>query len=503
MEVHSRYFNDKIQIAVPLKHKDFIKEISNSLSVYRPNYKHEKGYKLGRTDGKERFYKLQLIKQQIAVFDIELGFYDTVKKIFDKHHLPFLEKQVTPFSKESITEFMKKTLGTLPFKPRKYQVQITYNFLLNKRHFARASTGAGKSLVAYLTMLYLFQNNKKCILVVPTIDLVSQMYSDFEEFNAPQDFLNNIQKIGGDFKGKELSKPVVISTWQSLKNIKSEIQKYDTLFVDELHKAKAEVLSDISKTKIPHKIGMTGSVPGVDIDRMKIIENFGEPVTYVTAKDLIDLGILSKTKIVVVYLNYPRKETKSGLKYQQEMKLIKENEKRKKFLYSFINKIKKKGISVCTFNTTKYGEEIYYRLANQKINRIRNDFEKQKEHKVFFIDGKTKAQTRKQIREYLNSDQSSNEVLIAQTTVIDTGTNIPKMKNLVFLEPPGKSFTKIIQSIGRVMRKHQDKGDCVYVFDIVDVFDYKTENYCFRHFWERLNYYESEQHEIIESEKSL
>jgi superfamily II DNA or RNA helicase len=170
---------------------------------------------------------------------------------------------------------------------------------------------------------------------------------------------------------------------------------------------------------------------------------------------------------------------------------------------NLIRTIQKSGIVVCTFSTIKFGEEIYKRLTNKDVNKVRNSFELQKEAGVFFISGKTKSSIREKIRQHLNSDLSSNEILIAQTTTMDTGINIPKLKHFVFLEQPGKSFTKILQSIGRVMRKADASGDNVFVWDIVDCFDYAKENYSLTHFWERLKYYENEGHPVTEKEINL
>jgi superfamily II DNA or RNA helicase len=72
------------------------------------------------------------------------------------------------------------------------------------------------------------------------------------------------------------------------------------------------------------------------------------------------------------------------------------------------------------------------------------------------------------------------------------------LKNLVFAQPIGKSYTLILQSIGRVMRKSKEKGDNVYVWDVVDAL-----NYSLNHFWERLEYYNSEGHPVIEKEIEL
>ena len=186
-----------------------------------------------------------------------------------------------------------------------------------------------------------------------------------------------------------------------------------------------------------------------------------------------------------------------------EKKLIRELPQRKDYIINLFRKISKQGITVGTFVTTKYGENIYESLTGIKPKGKKFTFQKQKELGVFFIDGKTKGSERDKIRLYLNSEESTNEILIAQNEVVSTGNNYPKLKNFVFIEPPGKSFTKILQSIGRVMRKSEASGDNVYVWDIVDCFNYSTDNYSLLHFWERLEYYEKEQHPVIEKEVKL
>jgi superfamily II DNA or RNA helicase len=328
------------------------------------------------------------------------------------------------------------------------------------------------------------------------------MYSDFKDYNASENFLENIQQVGGEYKNKSLNKSMIISTWQSLAKAKN-ISDYDCLFVDEAHKAKADVLSGLLKSNIPKKIGMTGSMPIVEIDAMKLEEIFGYPELYANAKDLIDLGLLTKTIIIALFLEYPRKYTKSGLKYQQESKLIRELPQRIEYTSNLLKTVQKSGITVCTYNTTKFGEDLYNKVTGVAIKRYKNNFEKQKEFGVFLISGATKPSIREQIRLYLNSKESKNEIVIAQTSTMELGINIPKLKNFVFGEAPGKSFTKILQSIGRVMRVSKDKGTSVYVWDIVDCFTYTKDNYTQQHFWERLQYYEAEGHPIVEKEITL
>jgi len=489
--IQTRLHNDKIQVLVP-KNSNVSKRLQEEFSVFKPGYQFDIRYRMGKTDGKKRFFKSYLIEDKI-LFEFELGFLNRLKKI-----IPLDLELKTEYTKEEILDFLKSEIKNLPFKPRKYQLKAVLNALQNKRHLIKAATGSGKSLIFYLIIKFLYQKNKRVVLIVPTIGLVTQAFSDMEEYRAPKDFLNSIQLIGGEFTDKEIKKPIVISTWQSLSKVKFNA---DCIIVDEVHTAKADVLQSIIKKKIPQKIGMTGTIPIVKIDGMKLEETFGEYTTYTTAKDLIELGLLTKTVIVAVFLNYPKKYTRSGIKYQQESKLIRELPQRIDFTQKMIKKVSEKGITIAVYNTTKFGETLYETLTNSKLKK--NDFDYQKQLGVFFISGTTKSTVREQIREYLNSNESKNEILIAQSTTISTGINLPKLTNLVFAEMPGKSFTKILQSIGRVMRKSKDKGNTVYVWDIVDVFPYKTENYSMKHFWERVEYYNSEQHEIIEIEKQL
>lgn len=477
------------------------KELIEEFSVFKPGYEFDIRYRMGKSDGKHKFYNLKPLKNNLILLELEFGFLERVQLHLNPK--PDL-KEYEDYTKEEITDFLKKELPLLPFKPRKYQLKMIYGMLMNKRHLGIMSTGGGKSLVAYLVIKFLLSKNKKTILIVPTIGLVDQMFSDFKDYNGDS-ILDEIQKIGGEYKNKNLEKNIVISTWQSLSKAKN-ISNYDCLFVDEAHKAKADVLSDILKINTNKKIGMTGSMPIIEIDAMKLEEIFGYPKLYANAKDLIDLGLLTKTIVIALFLEYPRKYTKSGLKYQQESKLIRELPQRIEFTCKLLNNIKKSGITLMTYNTTKFGEDVYKQLTNtnsKELKKIINDFEKQKELKTFIISGKTKASIREQIRMYLNSEKSTNETVIAQTTTMELGINIPKLKNFVFGESPGKSFTKILQSIGRVMRKAEEKGNAVYVWDIIDCFSYKKENYSQSHFWERLQYYESEGHPVQEKTTTL
>jgi superfamily II DNA or RNA helicase len=97
-----------------------------------------------------------------------------------------------------------------------------------------------------------------------------------------------------------------------------------------------------------------------------------------------------------------------------------------------------------------------------------------------FISGEVKLDDRKE--EYDEIKTSSNKIIIATYGVAAVGINIPRIFNLVLIEP-GKSFVRVIQSIGRGIRKAEDK-DFVQIWDITS-----TCKYAKRHLTERKKFY--------------
>ena len=97
-----------------------------------------------------------------------------------------------------------------------------------------------------------------------------------------------------------------------------------------------------------------------------------------------------------------------------------------------------------------------------------------------FIHGDVKSKDRKS--EYDEIKTSDNKIIVATYGVAAVGLNIPRIFNLILIEP-GKSFTRVIQSIGRGIRKAKDK-DFVQIWDITS-----TCKYAKRHLTERKKFY--------------
>jgi superfamily II DNA or RNA helicase len=232
---------------------------------------------------------------------------------------------------------------------------------------------------------------------------------------------------------------------------------------------------------------------------MLLEQHYGEPVTYITARGLIDLGLATDLSIVAVFLNQKQRI----MKYQEEVKFIKNSIKRQVWIRDFLLKLK--GLSIALYQHTEHGKQTFLDISKlDPSTKNLNDFELQKQKGVFFLSGSTKPKTREKILQYIKTLNGDEKVIvIGQTKLLSTGINIRPLKHLVFLAST-KSYITVVQSIGRVLRLHESKTKAI-VWDLVDNFsdNRKTENYTLRHFWARLGFYRFQELQVIEKEVQL
>ena len=482
----TRIHNNKIEFFTT--DKEQARKITEELSAFTPGYENNTSYRMGKWDGLERFYKLSRVSDG-WFFKIPTGFIKRLRQICN------LEDPKIDYS--DAAKFYQNMKNELPFTPYKHQLKMFLGMSSNKNQLGIAATGSGKSLVAYLLTRYFRNKGMKILIVVPTIDLTNQLLGDFKDYLATDDFINHIQLMGGEYNSKEVKEPVLISTYQSC--AKADLSSFDVVITDECHLAKSETLLSILKNPFKIKLGMTGSLPPMKIDMLKLEQNFGLPVMYINARKLIDLGLATDVTIVPIFLHQKQKL----MKYHDEVKFIKESIQRKKWVSNFLKKLN--GLSVALYQHTEHGENQWEDLTQVSIKKYKNNFAKQKQLGVFFMSGTTNTKTRKMILEYLADIDDENIIVIAQLKLLSTGINLKALKNLIFLSST-KSYVTTIQSIGRVMRLHESKSNSI-VFDLIDDFTNhgkrKTENYSLKHFWERLSFYESQELNIIEKEINL
>jgi superfamily II DNA or RNA helicase len=350
---------------------------------------------------------------------------------------------------------------------RDYQVDAINKFLTNTQALQEIATGAGKTITT-ATLSHLSEKYGRSIVIVPNKSLVEQ---------TEEDYINVGLDVGvyyGD--RKDLDKTHTICTWQSLNILDKKSKNHEqeivtlaefldgvrTVIVDEVHMAKADVLKNLLTQNLcnaPIRWGLTGTVPKGDYESEPIFASIGPVVGGISAHELQEKGVLSNCHVnVVQMIDLP--EFKS---YAEELKYLVTNKDRVGYISRLIKGISESGNTLVLVGRIESGKMLQQSIEDS-----------------VFISGEVKTTDRKE--EYDEIKTSNNKIIIATYGVAAVGINIPRIFNLVLVEP-GKSFVRVIQSIGRGIRKAEDK-DFVQIWDITS-----SCKFAKRHLTERKKFY--------------
>ena len=369
--------------------------------------------------------------------------------------------------------------------PRDYQLKAVNHALTHKQAVLLSPTASGKSFIIYLLIQWYLRNHNKSILViVPTTSLVSQMYGDFADYSEFDDSFNKdmMHTIQAGAEKKTKAK-VVISTWQSIYKMHGQwFEKFGMVVGDEAHTFKAKSLTTIMGKcrEAEFRFGTTGTLDGSNVNKL-VLEGLFGPVYHVTSnKELIDGGQLAQFSINALVLKYSEETRKSfGKKnYQEEIEWLVLNEQRNNLIANLALDLD--GNTLILFNfVEKHGKPLH-RLIESKAHAKR---------KVFYVSGETKSDHREDIRKI--TETQKNAIIVASLGTFSTGINIRNLHNIIFASP-SKSQVKVLQSIGRGLRKSDDGRDTV-LYDIVDDLSHKSrKNYALSHAINRLEIYSKE-----------
>jgi superfamily II DNA or RNA helicase len=321
---------------------------------------------------------------------------------------------------------------------------------------------------------------KKTLIIVPTTGLVNQMASDFISYG----FSGVINKsTEGLDASNDIPADVVITTWQSLDNGRTKMPKawykqFEVVFGDEAHGCKATTLVSIL-TKLEnckYRFGTTGTLDGEPLNEATIEGLFGAKYRATTTKELMDQGYVSKLKIKCIVLKYPEEVTKmvKGKTYQEEVDYLITNDERNKFIKNLALSLK--GNKLIFFRIITHGQALH-------------DLMKDTGHNIFYIAGDVKGDVREEIRHAIEDEE--NATLIPSLGTTSTGISINRLHHMIAAHP-SKSKIKVLQSIGRMLRMHDEKTEAV-LYDIVDDLSHKShKNYTLKHFLERVKIYDAE-----------
>ena len=385
---------------------------------------------------------------------------------------------------------LKPTANGQALEPHEHQVDAFCHAVNKSRCVLLSPTASGKSLIIYSLCRY-YQNvispAKKILIIVPTISLVAQMYADFDDYSKGSKWVahKNCHKIHGG-TAKLTDRQIVISTWQSIHKLpRAWFDNFEVVIGDEAHLFKSQSLTTIMNKMIdcPYRIALTGTLDGTKIHKLCIEGLFGPVNRVVSTRQLMERELLTALKIECLLLKYPHeiRESLRGLDYQHEIDWIVNCDKRNQLITQLACSVK--GNTLVLFQyVDKHGKPLFEMIEKAAPTVIEG-------RKVFFVAGETDIEDREYIRKIVEKEQ--NAIIVASYGTFSTGINIKSLKNLIFASP-SKSRIRILQSIGRQLRKSETK-DIAKLYDIADDLHWEDEpNYTFKHFMSRLKLYDEE-----------
>jgi superfamily II DNA or RNA helicase len=458
-------------------------ELSEYFTFEVPGAKFMPQYRNKHWDGKIRLYSNHTGELYVGLLDKLISWAEKSEYTIDfKHNKfygdPFEENEMISY--EGVSDYMKKISR---HEPRDYQINAVYDALKYNRKLLISPTASGKSLMIYSIVRYFTDKNKKILIVVPTTSLVEQMYKDFEDYGwNVEDYCHKIY-FG---KEKETNKNVIIVTWQSICNLSRKFfEKFDVVIGDEAHIFKSKslvgIMTKMDNTK--YRYGFTGTLDGSQTHKWVLEGLFGPSYKVTQTKELIDKGHLSKLDIKVLLLKHNQHKFNE---YEDEIQYLITHQKRNNFIKNVVLDLK--GNSLVLFNRVETHGQPLYELINNSAS---------KDRKVFFIFGGVDVEERERVRAITEIEK--NAIIVASYGTFSTGINIKNLHNVIFASP-SKSRIRNLQSIGRVLRKGDNKTQAV-LYDIADDITYKSrKNYTLNHLIERIKIYNEEKfnYEIIQ-----
>jgi superfamily II DNA or RNA helicase len=469
---------------------DHISHFWNAYGIFAENHFFNPKFKLGSWDGMIRYFHstgktyVHLLGEIIPTL-ASLG-YDI--DVNDLRSGKFVEAKM--ITADIFSHYIFEDSGQ-PLMLRDHQVEITNCLLTEGSGIAIAATGAGKTFICAAIAKQYGNEGLRTIVIVPSQDLVMQTREDFLMLSM------DCGEYSGDIKEYQ-SNQMCVSTWQALQKNPHIVKDFDVVIVDEAHNLRGNVLTKLLNEyghNISHRFGVTGTLPKGLTDAMAVKVAVGDVKIAVDAKRLMELGILASLDIHIEQLDENFKDRYEEYKVEWT---------------ASINPNKGKLLTYKKFKDSYFpdytSEKTYLQKKTERLDHLSEKLSRLSESgNVFvlvdgvnfgkklaslipgavFVHGKDKKKARKEI--YSQFAENDNLCVLATVNIASTGLNIPRIYHLALIDI-GKSFTRVIQSIGRGLRKAKDK-------DHVEVWDFCSDlKYGKKHLTERTKYYNEAQY---------
>jgi len=459
--------------------KGELQMLSDYFTFLVPGYQFMPSYRNKFWDGKLRLANLQKKEIPAGLFGDITKFSQDMDVAIEfegnQFEIPGREQPVEDKILDGFLQALDPHSRGNPIEMRDYQIEAFKAAVRKQRCLLLSPTASGKSLIIYALIRWWKEiHERKILIVVPTISLVGQMENDFLDYS--QGSFKDVHCItGGSIKDSNAR--VFISTWQSIhKQPYMWFAQFGSVIVDEVHHAQSKSIQAIMSKMVvcPDRIGLTGTLQEAKTHELVLKGLFGPVQKIISTKELMDRGQIEDLKVRIVQFKYRSETAKlvSKMNYNEEVEFLTTNEERNKKIAQMASTLP--GNTLVVFNRIDHGKLLFEKIETGK--------------ELYYVAGETDRESREMVR---TMAESNDCVIVASLGVFSTGVNIRNLHNLIFAHPT-KSKIKVLQSIGRILRKSDDEKTAT-VFDIVDDLKYGSrENFALRHASERFKFYTNE-----------
>ena len=450
----------------------------NEFGMFVDGYFFMPSYKLGRWDGKIRFFEktgktyLRLLDRVVPFLEqwgYEVEFVDQRPVQLGAEcggKITSRDEAQIAVTAEGLDLFGSNIeIGGKPFKLRPYQLECIKLCAEIGSGFIIAGTGAGKtSITAGISFIHA-NAGYKVITIVPSADLVDQTSEWYALLGLDV----------GTYSGsnKDINHDHIVATWQALQYNPSILQDFGCLIWDEAHGIKASVgqkLINEHGKHIAFRFGVTGTFPKPEIEKMALTSSIGEILKTIPAKWLIDNGYLAKVEIQPVEINEMYVDEEFPDYASEKAFLSKSPHRMEKIADLIISKCAIHGNTLVLVNSVSFGEKLASLIKG-----------------AVFLYGESPKDIR---REHYDMFENNDDLIVIATSgIASTGLSIDRIFCMMLVDA-GKSFIKAIQSVGRGLRIGHDKSEVI----VVDV--HSKQNWAKKHYKERAKHYKEAEYPI-------
>jgi len=450
--------------------------LHDEFAFFAKNYQFSPKYKNRVWDG-----KIRLLSLRDGFIPSGLG--EHVKAYCDRNGYSFATdtaKQHVGTTQE-ILDFCKNLnphAGGKPISYYDYQLSAIVKAVRSEKRLLLSPTSSGKSLIVYSIVKWF--SELKTLIIVPTVSLVAQLYSDFDEYDNWRGWVkDDCHKVYAG-KDKNSNARVIISTWQSIAKLPPEyFHQFEQVIVDEAHTATGASIRTVMEQCINAsvRIGTTGTIEDAEASETQLIGLFGPIYQVTTTKKLMDAGTVSNLKIKCLVLSYPDEIRKVKRDYNEESDFVTGHTGRNEVIKLLAGSLTG-NVLILVKNIDSHLIPLYDLLKDLPGRNVTTVY------------GKTPVDDRERIR--VICEKSNNNVILASYQTMSTGVNIKNLQHVIF-GASSKSKIRILQSIGRGLRL-DGKDNKMWLYDLIDDLSWKSrKGYFMQHFEDRLAYYDREQ----------